>query len=304
MPIQRLNRPTPWESILVGDITSLFDHTPFSESFMPSLKSAQPSPELRPFVRAYAQRTIDCTDVSVIEPVPAQLEQVLNFELGVMPGVRHRQYEIFHRIFIGGAQTSFTGYMDLHPGVESFAIFFQPAGWSQLFSIPMCEITNHVYDASAMMGSLVRELWNRLGAARSFESRVAIVEEFLLKQVAFATTQDKIAAAANYLFHMRGAITIPKLASRDSLGLRQFERRFLRETGASPKIFARVARFQAALDARIASPNRSWVDIAHSFGYYDQMHMIHDFEKLGRHTPTHLVTQMGDVRPPALASAM
>lgn len=80
------------------------------------------------------------------------------------------------------------------------------------------------------------------------------------------------------------------------MGLRQFERLFQRGTGASPKIFARVARFHAAVDAKIASPNRTWLNIAHTFGYYDQMHMIDDFEILGRHTPTDLITQNGDVR--------
>jgi len=109
---------------------------------MPTLRSAQPSPELRPYVRAYAQRNFDRTDLFVVEPVPAQLEQVLNFELGTLPGVRHRQYEISATAWIGGAQTSFPGYMDLYPGVESFAIFFQPTGWSQLFATPMREVTN------------------------------------------------------------------------------------------------------------------------------------------------------------------
>jgi len=39
-----------------------------------------------------AQRKFDLTDLIVVEPVPAQLEQVLNFELGILPGVRHRYY--------------------------------------------------------------------------------------------------------------------------------------------------------------------------------------------------------------------
>jgi hypothetical protein len=86
------------------------------------------------------------------------------------------------------------------------------------------------------------------------------------------------------------------------VGLRQFERSFVREVGASPKSFARIARFQSAFDAKLVSPQRTWLDIAHSFGYHDQMHMIHDFEALGRTTPTHLIAQMADVRPPALVA--
>lgn len=270
---------------------------------MPSLRSAQPSRALRPYVRAYAQREIGLKDAFVVEQVPAQLEQVLNFELGVLPGVCHRECEVSSEVWIGGAQTSFAGHMDLYPGVVSFAIFFQPVGWSQLFGIPIYAITNRIHDARTSMGPAIRQLWNRLGECQSFENRVAIAEEFLLKCLGHSIDQDLIAEIATYLFRHQGAIRIPTLARQGSLCLRQFERRFQRETGISPKVFARIARFQAALDAKLARPNRTWVDIAHSFGYHDQMHMIHDFESLGRNSPTHVIAQMGDVRPPALASA-
>ena len=272
---------------------------------MPSLQSARPGSQLRPYVRAYAQRRIAVTDLPLIESVPAQLEQVLNFELGILPGVRHRECEIASKVWIGGAQTSFPGYMHLWPGVESFAIFFQPGGWSQFFGVPMSEITNRIYDAAAITGASMTALWNRLGEVSSFERRVAIAEEFLLNCTTIRKApQHNMVAAAMYLFREYGNVRIATLGRRDSLSLRQFERLFHRETGMSPKVFARVARFQAALDAKLADPMRTWLDIAHSFGYYDQMHMIHDFESLGRNSPTHVITQMGDVRPPALASAV
>lgn len=99
-----------------------------------------------------------------------------------------------------------------------------------------------------------------------------------------------------------GAVSIPRLSRTDQLSLRQFERIFRADVGMSPKVFARVARFQSAVDAKLHNPGRTWLEIAHSFGYYDQMHMIHDFESLGRNTPTQLLSQMGDVRPSALVS--
>lgn len=271
---------------------------------MPVLLSAQPRPELRPFVRAYALRKFETSDLPTVMQVPAQLEQVLNFELGVMPGVRHRELSVSSPVWIGGAQTVCPGYMELWPGVLSFAIFFQPAGWSQLFGAPMREITNRVYDATAVLGHRARTLWNQVGEATSFEGRIAIMERFLLQQLAHALPEDDITSATAYLFRVHGAVRVSELARRDRLGLRQFERRFQMQTGMSPKAFARVARFQAALDAKLASPGRTWLEIAHSFGYHDQMHMIHDFEGLGRYAPTHLIAQIGDVRPPALASAL
>ena len=214
---------------------------------MPTLQSSQPTPTLRPYVRAYAQRRVAAADPILIEPVPAQLEQVMNFELGILPGVRHRESEIANNVWIGGAQTSFPGHMHLWPGVESFAIFFQPMGWSQLFGVPMYEITNRIYDASSIIGSSMMALWNRLGEAPSFELRVAIVEEFLLNCMVRKTPQHRMAPAVMYLFRQHGAVRIPTVGHQHCLSLRQFERLFHRETGASPKAFARVARFQAAL---------------------------------------------------------
>ena len=161
-----------------------------------------------------------------------------------------------------------------------------------------------MFDVTAISGSGLRSLWNRMGEASSFEARVQIVEEFLLNLAGTAVAHNKMTCAVNDIFRQHGALKIPTLASHYSLGLRQFERAFEDETGVAPKVFARIARFQAALDAKLVSPQRTWLDIAHGFGYYDQMHMIHDFEKLGRAAPTELITRLGDVRPPALVEAM
>jgi len=270
---------------------------------MASVQSARPRPELLPFVRAYAQRTVGPTDAPWTEFVPAQLEQILNLEFGTLPGIWHHDRNVSNEILVGGSQASFSGKLDLLPGVESFAVFFWPSGWSQLFNIPVNQTTNNFDDAIPVHGPAIRELWNRMGEETSFARRVAIVEEFLLRRLASAVPDSKISRVAKYLFAQHGAVSIPEVGRQGALSLRHFERLFRMDVGMSPKVFARIARFQTALDAKLANPARTWLDIAHSFGYYDQMHMVHDFEGLGRNTPTQLLVQMGDVRPSALVSS-
>jgi methylphosphotriester-DNA--protein-cysteine methyltransferase len=85
--------------------------------------------------------------------------------------------------------------------------------------------------------------------------------------------------------------------------MRQLERSFLREMGIPPIRFARVARFQAALDARVGRPDRSWLDIAIDSGYHDQMHLIHEFQSLCGMSPTFTLERLGDSRPSALMSS-
>jgi len=139
-----------------------------------------------------------------------------------------------------------------------------------------------------------------LGELSTFEDRIQITEEFILQRISRVSNHNKVAAAADYVLQRHGAMRMTELAERANLGLRQFERQFLRDVGVSPKTFARVARFQTALDAKISCPERTWVDIAHDYGYHDQMHMIHDFEKLGHNSPTQLIAALGDNRPPGM----
>ena len=164
----------------------------------------------------------------------------------------------------------------------------------------MFEVTNRAEEAEAVLGAAIRKLWNRLGELSTFEHRIQITEEFLLQRISRVSNHNKVAAAADYVLQRHGAMRMTELAERANLGLRQFERQFLRDVGVSPKTFARVARFQTALDAKISCPERTWVDIAHDYGYHDQMHMIHDFEKLGHNSPTQLIAALGDNRPPGM----
>jgi AraC-like DNA-binding protein len=232
--------------------------------------------------------------------VPAQLEQILNLEFGVLPGIRRQDRDVSRAILVGGAQEGFSGTLFLRPGVQSFAVFFWPSGWSRLFNIPVTEITNKFDDPLPLHGTAIREIWNRMGEETAFDKRVEIIEEFLIGRLPSANSMNNIYAGMTHIFRRHGTVSISKLGKQGVLSLRQFERLFRTEVGMSPKMFARVARFQAAIDAKLENQARTWLDIAHSFGYYDQMHMIHDFERLGRHTPTQLLLRMGDVRPPAL----
>jgi methylphosphotriester-DNA--protein-cysteine methyltransferase len=60
--------------------------------------------------------------------------------------------------------------------------------------------------------------------------------------------------------------------------------------GVSPKLYARIARFEAALESKALSTSDSWTDVAHHLGYFDQMHLIHDFKEFSGDIPTNLLT--------------
>jgi hypothetical protein len=59
--------------------------------------------------------------------------------------------------------------------------------------------------------------------------------------------------------------------------------------------------FQNALDAKRSAPSRSWLVIAHELGYFDQMHLIGDFQRVGGSAPNRILEQGGDIQPWSLA---
>jgi hypothetical protein len=71
---------------------------------MQIIRSSLARPELRPYVRAYAQRICGTDDSDQVISVPAQLEQILNFELGVMPVIHYRDHLVSDVVAVGGTQ--------------------------------------------------------------------------------------------------------------------------------------------------------------------------------------------------------
>lgn len=55
--------------------------------------------------------------------------------------------------------------------------------------------------------------------------------------------------------------------------------------GLTPKLFARLRRFQSVLGVASARENLDWADVALRCGYYDQAHLHRDFRAFAELTP-------------------
>lgn len=257
-------------------------------------------------MRAYAEREITRVGSDLVQPVPASLEQVLEFDFATPPIVEYADgtKQPTYPIAVIGAHTQPGISLRLNGRIQSFAIFFQPWGMWQLFRVPANELHDRMYSGDELLGREIDELWLQLAECASFEARVATVERCLLERAARASGRTPIMKAAVHLFQRRGICRIDELAHHSGLSVRHFERRFSSAIGMTPKRFARIARFQMALDAKLHAPHRSWRMIAHDFGYHDQMHMIRDFQSLSGASPERFLAELGDTRPPALAASL
>ena len=110
--------------------------------------------------------------------------------------------------------------------------------------------------------------------ALDFPSRVASVERWVAMMMEKRDPDVAIERTSRLLMAARGCLRIDSLVRRSDLSASQFQRRFESEVGMTPKLFARTIRFDAALAAHHNAPDRSWTDIVHELGYFDQAHFI------------------------------
>jgi AraC-like DNA-binding protein len=255
----------------------------------------QPSVHLKRFVLFYAHTKRDCSTQTFVQPVPARTPQVMEFTLGDPFEVRcdgASTLERSHPVTIVGAQTHRRVCLAMRGQVESFVIVFQPGGLSALFALPADLLTDRHFEARSVLGPTIDRLWSQIGECLSFAERARVADRYLLQRSSGSDSGDSVLAAARYVLSQPGSQRVATMANRSGLSIRQFERRFVTQMGLPPKSYARVARFEAALRAKMRTPHRRWTDIAHDLGYHDQMHMVHDFRQLAGATPATIAPQL------------
>jgi AraC-like DNA-binding protein len=261
---------------------------------MHGIRLIRPAPQLRGCVRFYAQREVQIQGAAVVFPVPARAAPLLEFVFGDRIEVSYRPHSLVltcPRAVVVGLQTHCRVQLRLQGTIECFVILFQPTGLHRLFSIPMHELADRDYEAHSVLGAFVSQLEQRLGECRSFRERARVADQFLLRRALDVRGCDGISAAASQILLGGGGARIAALADSAGLSMRQFERGFIEQVGIRPKLYARIARFEAALDSKARSSTKSWTDVAHEWGYYDQMHMVHDFGDLTGETPTSMLSR-------------
>lgn len=136
----------------------------------------------------------------------------------------------------------------------------------------------------------IEKIEDELSLKATASERVQCVEHFLLSILNGNNEDLLIQRACKELDGSNGNYPISMLARTLGLTRRTFERRFQIHIGATPKKYARVVRLRSAIFQR--KKLSSWADVACAAGYYDQSHMIHDFQELYGMSPESIYPRM------------
>jgi AraC-like DNA-binding protein len=169
-------------------------------------------------------------------------------------------------------------------GFGIFGFYLYPHALPQLFGLPANELTNQFAGIKTLCGKEGEALEEKIMLALNNNQRIKIVCAFLEARLrnakpGYANIFSSIKSISTSFLPM----PVKVLAENNFLCVRQFERRFKEFSGFSPKLFLRIARFNSLLNKTFE--NKSLTQIAYEYGYYDQSHFIHDFQKFSGHNP-------------------
>lgn len=183
--------------------------------------------------------------------------------------------------------------MGMHHIIVSVA--FMPGGMHRLLKMPMHELYDEPFDATLLLGREIAEVNERLKEAQTALEMKNVVERFFIQKLNHSPLMPWEHALKAQLQH---GSSIEIAASLSCLSLRQYERRAKEIMGYSPKVFSRLIRFSKAYRLKESQPQLSWTYIAHTCGYFDQMHLIKDFKEFAGALPGTLAKQINNA--PAL----
>lgn len=169
---------------------------------------------------------------------------------------------------------------------------FQPGALFQLTGIPMNELVHRGVDASQIFGQDIGEVDDRLANAPDYASIPSILDAFFLKRILRLKQKlqpfDKI---GRLILASPQQFNLVRMADQACLSVRQFENRFVRQIGITPKYYARICRFYQAYEMKEFNPNLDWLSVALHTGYSDYQHLVKDFKQFAGTAPNALIEQ-------------
>ncbi len=172
-------------------------------------------------------------------------------------------------------------------GKTGFVIVrFKPWAAASLFDMALPEFENQIIDLELIWPRSTDTLINRIHLSNSHSERVLHVENFIGGEVRNSHLDHLVADAIVKMNDKWGRCRVTDIANHYEVSKRQFNRRFIRNVGSSPKRLLRVIRAQKAVACLMYGMDSQ--DVVCLCGYTDQSHLIRDVVALCGKRPTEL----------------
>jgi AraC-like DNA-binding protein len=164
-----------------------------------------------------------------------------------------------------------------------------PVGAHLILGLPMHELAHRVVTLEQLFGRAGGLLREAVAEAPGWEGRFAVVDDFLLARLDDARSPvPSVTRALGRLHASAGRVPVGVLAAELGCSNRHLIAQFREQVGVPPKLLARLLRFKHALALVDSGTPMGWAEIAQACGYYDQAHLIRDFNQFAGSSPGEL----------------
>lgn len=254
--------------------------------------TAAPAGRLAPYIDRYVGYRLAGFPAGIHRGVPSRhMTFIVDVGAGIEVAAQTdpRQAPATYRTVLGGLQA--TPALIAHDGNQhGVVIELTPLGSRALTGRPAAELWDLSVEVSDVVGPAGFELWERLQGPLPWPRRFEICDQVLSRLLRERPVDRALRRCWRALVATGGRIPVTELAAGAGWSRQHLARRFRDELGLSPKLAARIVRFERARKMlQSATPRTPLADVALACGYFDQAHLNRDFARLAGCTPTELL---------------
>jgi AraC-like DNA-binding protein len=171
-------------------------------------------------------------------------------------------------------------------------VHFKPGGAFPFLNILANELTDAHADLEDLWGQSARELRERLCTVRTHRKRFQVIEDALACRLRRSQKGHPAVPVALNLLGAAGTYASVRAVAREvGICQRRFSQVFAAQVGLSPKLFSRILRFERARALADQIKRLDWAQLASTCGYFDQSHLINDFQEFSGLSPSEYLRQ-------------
>ncbi|HTI09180.1 MAG TPA: helix-turn-helix domain-containing protein [Puia sp.] len=211
-------------------------------------------------------------------------------------GAFHKDDQRLPEIFLYGQSTQHAE-LSLSGKFNAIGLCLYPNALRSLFGLKAEELTDSCMDLNHMARRQGFRLAEQLADIRASGEKVQLLADYLSVQSGSNSriTDAPMQYALSQILHSKGSHPLKTLQDTLQMTERSFERKFKQWVGISPKLFARICRFQASLTQLRNNDYQKLSDIAFENDYADQSHLIRSFKEFAGLSPNQYQKQCNEV---------
>jgi AraC-like DNA-binding protein len=161
-------------------------------------------------------------------------------------------------------------------------------------NFPVKEICNRFIPVETFWPLASSELVEPILAAPTIRAKMVAMEKSLTRFFTRARRLDlTLRKAVKLVAQHQGDVEVTELARQLKISRQTVKHKFDNAIGLSPKTFGKLRRFQNVLRCISSDTNINWSELAQRCGYYDQAHLIREFNSFTGFSPEKFLRVLG-----------